>query len=116
MMMRHKIDLNHGASPVRRDAVSASARTLRNALGVGVLAAVGAVSTACGDASEASATATGSSAAAGGGSASTAGGGGGDGDEKPPATGTISLEACIGETGVNERCTLVTEASACTNA
>jgi len=85
--------------------------TLRDALFVGALAAV---AVACGESSVASA--TGSSAAAGGGSASTAGGGGGAGDEKPPATGTISLEACIGETGVNERCTLVTEASACTNA
>ncbi len=34
----------------------------------------------------------------------------------PPATGAITLDACLGQAGVAERCTLVTNASACTSA
>ena len=32
----------------------------------------------------------------------------------PPATGQIQMDSCIGLSGVNERCTLITNASACT--
>jgi hypothetical protein len=34
----------------------------------------------------------------------------------PPPAGRIVLDACLGETGVPERCTLVTDATACTSA
>ena len=34
----------------------------------------------------------------------------------PAAVGQITLDACLGQTGVAERCTLVTNASACTAA
>jgi hypothetical protein len=44
------------------------------------------------------------------------GGGGGDVGPKPPAEGPIVLDACLGQTGISERCTLVTNASACTGA
>jgi hypothetical protein len=39
-----------------------------------------------------------------------------DAGPPPAATGTIPLETCRGEGGVDERCTLVTNASACTGA
>jgi hypothetical protein len=39
-----------------------------------------------------------------------------DAGAAPLATGSIVLDACLGETGVDERCTLVTNASACTSA
>jgi hypothetical protein len=39
-----------------------------------------------------------------------------DGESVPPATGSIVLDACLGQTGVAERCTLVTNASACVGA
>lgn len=40
-----------------------------------------------------------------------------DGGIAPPqATGQITIDACYGQTGVDERCTLVTNASACTEA
>lgn len=38
------------------------------------------------------------------------------GGSKPPASGSIVLDACLGKTGVEERCTLVTNASACETA
>jgi hypothetical protein len=34
----------------------------------------------------------------------------------PPATGQVVIDACLGLTGVSERCTLVTNAEACTGA
>jgi hypothetical protein len=34
----------------------------------------------------------------------------------PPASGTIVVDACLGQTGIAEKCTIVTNASACTSA
>ena len=48
--------------------------------------------------------------------------GGGDvvgsdvGAVRPPASGQVVIDACLGQTGIAERCTLVTNASACTGA
>ncbi len=39
-----------------------------------------------------------------------------DEEMRPPASGTIVVDACRGESGVAETCTLVTEASACATA
>jgi hypothetical protein len=68
-------------------------------------------STTSGTAASSGSSATGSSSSASGGSG---GSGGSDVEPKPPAVGTSSLDACLGESGVDERCTLVTDASACT--
>jgi hypothetical protein len=38
-----------------------------------------------------------------------------DAGPPPAAAGTIVLDACLGEAGVDERCTLVTDATACTS-
>jgi hypothetical protein len=38
------------------------------------------------------------------------------GPARPPATGQVVVDACLGQSGVDERCTLVTNASACTGA
>lgn len=35
---------------------------------------------------------------------------------RPPASGQVVIDACLGQTGIAERCTLVTNASACTGA
>ncbi len=43
-------------------------------------------------------------------------GGGDDAGEVPAPSGPIVLDGCLGQTGVDERCTLVTNASACTGA
>lgn len=40
----------------------------------------------------------------------------GNGSASPPASGQIVVDACLGQNGVAERCTLVTNASACTGA
>ena len=48
----------------------------------------------------------------GGGSGSAGSPGGGT--SPPPASGQIVIDGCLGQTGVAERCTLVTNASACT--
>ena len=40
--------------------------------------------------------------------------GGSDAGTPPPASGQIVIDACLGQTGIAERCTLVTNASACT--
>jgi hypothetical protein len=45
-----------------------------------------------------------------------AGGGVDAGISPPPSSGQIVIDACLGQTGVAERCTLVTNASACTAA
>ena len=45
-----------------------------------------------------------------------AAGGGGEPADPPPAQGTIFLDSCRGESGVDESCTLVTDASACGDA
>jgi hypothetical protein len=63
---------------------------------------------ACGDDASDGSTGAGATNA---GATTTAGGGGGE--PAPPATGTIAIDACLGTTGVEERCTLVTDASAC---
>ncbi len=39
-----------------------------------------------------------------------------DTSDAPPPTGEIVLDACLGQNGVAERCTLVTDASSCTDA
>jgi hypothetical protein len=39
---------------------------------------------------------------------------GSDSGSAPPANGQVVLDACLGQTGIDERCTLVTNASACT--
>lgn len=49
-------------------------------------------------------------------SAEDAGSAGDGGTSAPPASGSIVIDACAGQTGVAERCTLVTNASACTGA
>jgi hypothetical protein len=41
---------------------------------------------------------------------------GGDAGPPPAPSGSIVLEECLGQTGIDERCTLVTNASACTEA
>jgi hypothetical protein len=71
--------------------------------------------TACGDdtALTTSGTTASSSSGATAGSGGTGGSGGSDVGKKPPAVGTVALDECLGETGVDERCTLVTDASGC---
>lgn len=67
--------------------------------------------------SSATTTSSGSSGGGGGSGAGTSGsggGGGGDVGPKPPAVGTFTQDECLGETGVDETCTLVADASACT--
>ncbi len=44
------------------------------------------------------------------------GGGAADAPASPPPAGQLSLDACLGLSGVQERCTLVTDATACTAA
>ncbi len=50
----------------------------------------------------------------GGGGGGSGSGDGSDGGTSPPANGQMVLDACLDQTGIAERCTLVTNATACT--
>ena len=65
---------------------------------------------ACGTTSGATPTDTESAAAEGTDSGGTAA------EPAPPASGHLVVDACLGKTGIAERCTLVTDGSACTGA
>jgi hypothetical protein len=83
--------------------------TVRAVMTLGILAIGG---LACGDSDGTSASGAGGAAT----TATTTTTGAGGGEPVPPAQGTIVLDACRGETGVDEDCTLVTDASACVDA
>ena len=112
---------NEGEAMIRRpedDATTPASRYRRRSVRCGLLALAWLVMAGCGASSNASSGDAGDNDVAtpdaGSGDAGSADAGGSDSGPPPPASGQIVLDACLGQTGIAERCTLVTNASACT--